>query len=234
MSVTRLTVEDDVAKRLGDASKAVWAAAELQRYIQDGYDDLCLRTLCLWKKEAPAGLQEVSGTAEYTLPTALYKIDRLSYKKRRLVPLDAAKLQRADPAYRSTQGDIYGYVVEGDGVTTVRYVRVPSASGSNISIEYFRRGTALSADGTTFEIPDRYVKYVRFYALWRAFERDGPGQDLKMAEHYQARYLEGVRRMQKRREAFQSSRTGRMGGEVPRNLGRRDLPTLPWQYGRFN
>jgi hypothetical protein len=45
--MTRDELRTELAQRLGDSSNAIWTAAELARYIQQGYDDLTLKTGCL-------------------------------------------------------------------------------------------------------------------------------------------------------------------------------------------
>lgn len=99
---------------------------------------------------------------------------------------------------------------------------------NNMRMEYRRRGAELSEE-QDFEIPERYQKYVRHYAEARALEREGPGQDLELASHYQARYEAGVQRMLKRKQAMQFQRKSVLGGGAPRVTNPR--VRLPWQYG---
>ena len=48
MSVFLSNLREGLAARLGDASAAIWTAAELDGYLREGYDDLTQRTGCLW------------------------------------------------------------------------------------------------------------------------------------------------------------------------------------------
>lgn len=100
---------------------------------------------------------------------------------------------------------------------------------SVVRIEYRRRGADLS-DTTPFEIPDRYTIYVRHYAQARALEREGPGQDLKLAENFNQRYEAGLLRMLVRKQAMQYQKTVVMGGSSKSQRGPH-LARLPWQYG---
>lgn len=100
---------------------------------------------------------------------------------------------------------------------------------SNMRMEYRRRGAELT-DSQPFEIPDRYTVYVRHYAQARALEREGDGQDLELAAHYDARYKAGVQRMLKRKQAVQFQRKYVIGGNADRPQ-RQPLVRLPWQYG---
>lgn len=229
MARTLTQTRTDVLAYLGDSASAIWSTAEIDQYIKEGYDDLCIKTGILWIKAAPAGLQPVAGTGTYTLPTDLYKIERMTWDKKRMSPLYPEEAARLDPRYRSTQGNPECYIVEGDGLGVIRYFRVPSASDSLISIEYQRRGAALSSGSVELELPDRYVDYVTWFAMGRALERDGTGQDLELSQHFKERYAAGLSRIKKRKSAAQSARVGSLGGS-----GRPvapPLPRLPWNYG---
>lgn len=98
---------------------------------------------------------------------------------------------------------------------------------NDMRIEYRRRGVELSKQD--FEIPLRYQTYVRHYAQARALEREGDGQDLELAAHYQARYEAGVQRMLARKQAMQYQRKGIIGGGSRTERGAR--LRMPWQFG---
>lgn len=226
-------VREAAALRLGDSTYAIWTSAELTMYVKEGQDDLVRRTGLLWKKDTPAGLVPVASTGTYTLPTDLVQLERLTYKNLKMFPLTRNQAEAKDPLYRTSTGEIRYYILEGDGIGTVRYVPVPSANGaaSDISIEYQRRAATLSTDGTSLDIPDRYADYVRHYVMWKAYERNGPGQNLKAAKHYELRYTEGIARILRRKSQTHSARITRLGGS---RYGQRKpgLPVLPWEYGK--
>lgn len=231
MSKTLVNLRDDVETRLGDTTNTIWAEAELTSYIKEGYDELCLTTEMLWKRSTTA-ITDVAGTATYALPSDFYKMERATWRNRKMEPWTAREARQKSPYYQTTRGTVYAYVMEMDGLQTIRLVMVPATSGSNTVIEYFRRGADLAADGTALDIPDRYTDYVVWYALARALERDGKGQDSEMATHYNSRYLDGVKRIRKRKSQVLSSRIGVMGGgSVPNRV--QGMPMLSSSnYGR--
>ena len=98
-------------------------------------------------------------------------------------------------------------------------------------VEYRRRGATLS-ESQPFEIPDRYTVYVRHYAQSMAFDREGHGYEPDLAKHYFARYLAGIERMLKRKNALTYAKKSVMGGgtsvmgQAPPN------PRLPATFGR--
>ena len=100
---------------------------------------------------------------------------------------------------------------------------------ANTRVEYFRLGKDL--DENAFELPDRFVKYVEFYAQAKALERDGPGQDMALSQHFMERFGDGIKRMVLRMAEMKQARVGAIGssGKVPT---RPSLARLPWKYGR--
>ena len=100
---------------------------------------------------------------------------------------------------------------------------------NSVRVEYRRRGEVLS-DFVDFEIPDRYTVVVRHYAEARALEREGKGQDMEMAAHFQTRYDTGIKRMNRRRKALRFQQTFVMGGTSGRLRGP-VLARLPYNYG---
>jgi hypothetical protein len=231
---TRLSVQQSALNWLGDSTNTNWTNAEVQNYIQEGYDRLVLTTECLWTKDY---LDDVAGTATYTLPGNCTKIDRVTWNWRRLPAATFSELSRIDREFRTTQGQPLTFSNDSDGLLTLRKYPIPSATATagadtnNTRIEYFKRGAALSVDGSGFDIPDRYVKYVKWFAIFRCLERNGSGQDLKMAAHFKARYDAGVMRMLKRRELIRKSQTIRLGGSR-RQRQPVELAKPPWNYGR--
>jgi hypothetical protein len=95
-------------------------------------------------------------------------------------------------------------------------------------VEFFRLGRNLDNEG--FEIPDRYVRYVEWWAMYRAFSTPGDGEDKKMAAHFKMRFEAGVQRVKKRIADVMAERTAAMG---QKRLGERDsyLERFPSSYG---
>jgi len=177
-------------------------------------------------------LEDVAGTAVCALPTDTLKVERVLWKQVPLEPLFPAELERTDASFQTRSGTVYGYVMEGDGIGNIRKVPAPPTTESgNVGLEDYRRHQTLSLDATTFELPDRYVKFIVFYAVYRCFKRDGPLQNLAAAAHYLQRYQLGLQRVLERKEKFRRFKAARMGEHTPQLSGRPPKPTLPWQFG---
>ncbi len=129
--------------------------------------------------------------------------------------------------------DGFGDLVQVDGIDTFEDFGIIGPvyrENLNLRIEYRRRGKTLS-DDQPFEIPHRYTTYVRHYVLARALEREGPGQDLKLAAHFDARFQAGIARMLKRKNAMNYARAYVMGGSSSVRGQKPPRPRLPYQYG---
>lgn len=100
----------------------------------------------------------------------------------------------------------------------------------NIFVEILRMGRPLKS--FSFEIPRSFVKFVIFWALYRALKRTGPGQDIKLAQHYSDRFDMGVSRLQHRLKRILKEQVLRMGAgtELQEPFGLGD-PKLPYPYG---
>ena len=230
MAKTRKQLQDAIQYRLRDPDGRIWKTPEVIGLVKEGYDELCLRTGMLWKQDTPVGLDDVAGQALYDLPSDLYKVERVTWDQKRLIPLTARQLRETDYTYDTTQGDVYAYTIEQDGIAKLRKVRIPPASRiDTTTIEYQRRGAALSTDDTAVELPDRYAKYIVFFAISKAYRREGPGQSLDLAEHYRMRFELGVARIQARKSSAQKARLGRLGGSSLRS-GPPPRPRLPWNF----
>lgn len=233
MAESLTSVTTAVLNYLGDSTNTIWSNAEVQRYIKEGYDDLLSKTLCLWTY---GYLNDVAATATYSLPAALIKLERVTWDYRKLPPSTFEELSRRDPNFLTvSQGPPQTYSNDLDGLLTLRKYPIPGVTAvadqdlTNTRIEYYKRGTALVASSQeAFDIPDYYVKFIRFFALFRALERNGTGQDLKLSTHFKARYDDGVARMLRRKLLTQRSRRRVLQGESPTGISH---PRYPWAYG---
>ena len=100
----------------------------------------------------------------------------------------------------------------------------------NIRVDHYRLGRTLKR--YPFELPHYLMKFVYFYAMSTALRREGPGQDIKMADHYMERFEMGVERLKKFRREMQRMRTAQMGAR-PEGLSSSfglGAPVLPSYY----
>lgn len=110
--------------------------------------------------------------------------------------------------------------------------RRPFLETNNVRIEHTRSGRALVTDTDLCELPDRYASYLRDYAQWQLLEKPGPGQDLALAAHYQARWTRDLARIDGRLQRVTQERVSVLGGDGRPSITRPPRPSRPWAYGQ--
>ena len=288
---------DAILTKLGDLDRdlevQIWSENEIARYFRDGQEILTQKAKMLWDHQM---LDTEEGTGTYTLKDSVQEVDRVTYDSEWIQPYTPRQMRDVDALYKTMEGQVYGYLLEEDGLRTIRLVRVPPVDaediavtgtwgtyrtftdittgtitgtwgvprlvegyhpanskngwgvmrrfhqqGLNAKVEHFRRPIRRGlvddefqhSPADTFEVPDRYVKYLRWYVLWQALERDGPGQDLEAAEIFMNEWNKCVARAEDRANRVHKARKGVIGGRTnPRRPGP-PRPRLPWQYGRI-
>ena len=80
-------------------------------------------------------------------------------------------------------------------------------------------------------VPDAMQKYLRYYVLSRAFGRDGEGMNLEMSDHYDKRFMRGVRFLTKLADVAFADRTYRRQEQTTAR-DRPPLVRLPSQFER--
>lgn len=101
----------------------------------------------------------------------------------------------------------------------------------NIKVDNFRLG--LDLDHNEFEIPDAFLRYIYYWAMFKALERDGKGQSLEMSDHCRGRFEMGVQKMIHKDAQMDDEYDGKFGGGMTAgpDFGLGD-PEAPYPYGR--
>ncbi|RPJ54953.1 MAG: hypothetical protein EHM23_27665, partial [Acidobacteria bacterium] len=131
MAKSRLTLQTQVLRRLGDTAQSIWTGAEIDVYLQEGYDLLTAATGILWDQRY---LNDVANQALYDLPDDLWEMERVTWDDRRLAPATINELMAADGLYETTTGTVEAYALEGDGLRKLRKYRIPTANASSTAI----------------------------------------------------------------------------------------------------
>jgi hypothetical protein len=192
-------------------------------------EDLCPSvTTAAWESDYA---EDYYPNATIRLPSDCLAVERVTWDDERIDPMTHADLA-SSATYRTTAGRPVGYLMDLEGTQSIRLYPRPDDKEGELSIEYYKRGV-LSGSSSTFEIQDRYLKYLEHFAMAMAFARKGPGQDMKMAGHYMARYEAGVERVKARGRAAGRAMSYSLGSET--ELRRRPpRAQLPWNYGRVS
>lgn len=83
------------------------------------------------------------------LPKDLHALERVTWDGRKIAALRQRSLKRADNHYRIVRGDVFGYLVDRDGVRNLRKWKVPTRSAEHYLVSGFfgvLRGSASVVD----------------------------------------------------------------------------------------
>jgi hypothetical protein len=272
-------MRDEILTKLGDQDNVVWSDSDIEAYIAEGWDDLCIQTKLNWKSTT---IDDVAAQATYDLPADFYEVDRVTWNDFRCAPVRARELRDLDQYYMSQTGDVIAYSLDMDGIGKIRKYRIPPSDAGHYAVtgswgtprslsdvdsaapvgswgiarrispvigstpdqawgiprspipnmasaqfklEYYGRGPDLTVSGSTFGAPDYLIRCVRHYGLYRAFDREGDGQDIQLSEMFHKLYLAGVERAKVRLSNVRRMRRTVMGGAGQKStvLGRPQL-----------
>lgn len=200
-----------------------------------------------WQTLAPEFSRYIEGVAsDYHTTTGSpqqFTMDKDGFFKVRFIPVPSAT--PTTYTHSGTRGTFKGWSTELTGTVSgtrgiVRTIPEHFPSGtlfgapkrltsdtSNVRVEFFRKGKSYQH----FEVPDRWVKYVEFGAMAKALEKEGPGQDLKLAAHFNQRFLLGISRAKALTADVLQQRVGRIGSRTDLGGQRPALAKLPPNYG---
>lgn len=195
-SQTRVSLQTLLSLLVDDPNDRLFTAAQKQAKLQEAQERFVLDTRALRDILSPA-LTLVDGTQEYSLPTDVMDIERVSHKG---VPLERKSKYELDflaggARWDETKGaPIYFYVDLDPNNQKMGFYPIPDsgAAGANTPVEYVKIPPALSSDssvpldGHTLLIP-----YHNALAYWAAKELlwIRPTQEnMVKCQHYQQRY----------------------------------------------
>jgi hypothetical protein len=117
------------------------------------------------------------------------------------------------------------------GYTPWGIPRRPYKEGTNVRVEYWRRGRPAIKASDIYELPDRYVAGLRDYAIMKCLSSPGPGQDSRLAAIFGVKWERMIGRISKRVKGVFRRRVGVFGGPGRRVGKRPPYPRLPWAFG---
>lgn len=111
--------------------------------------------------------------------------------------------------------------------------RIVAEDTDNLRIEGYRQGLPVTQDSHSFELPDQWCRYLRWFVLAKAYKRDGPGQDLQLAQHFEERWAMSLERVAFRRRQMVRERVGVLGKGASTMRQSVAPPRLPWNYPQY-
>ena len=192
--IQRLTLEG-----VGDSGatwpSGQWTQAEVLGYMNQRQNRFLAETGLMWKKAETAITAAQSNQAAPSDWIATVFIARKTaaglYKE--LPQADAFELDLILPTWpgQTAAEPSYWYEVDGETLTTY-LVPIPTAAGQALERYYVALGTAFTAAGVNFAVPDEFVPTVKYGTLAEMFGKLGEGQTLPLATLCEARWQEGL------------------------------------------
>jgi hypothetical protein len=218
----------DVPTRLTRLDRATW-----DRRVTDVFEARSLSRL-------DARYQTQTGEVE----ALLWELDGIRTVRKFRVPAQVAATVYVDGSWGilRTPADLSGDVIHGSvgiprripsehplGPERFGLPRRPFREGKNVRLEHYRLGRPFELGPC--ELPARYADYLRDYAMAAALLRPGPGQDVRLAAHFQERWKRDVARLERRLRQVDTEVVHVLGGEATVGAGKPPRPKLPWAYG---
>lgn len=173
----------------------MWTQAEVLGYLNQRQDRFLAATGLLWTVLESAITLNQAAQAN---PADWIATVFMAYKSgaglyRELPRLDALELDYALPTWPGASSAAPRGYYEVDGSTLTTYVvPIPTDAGSALERYYVAMGTALTAGGVNFSVPDEFVPTLKYGALADLFSKVGQAANPVLAQASEARWQEGV------------------------------------------
>ncbi len=224
----------------------IWSESYLSTLLEEAEKRISSEKDIYWTREA---LSIVSGQSTYSLSPYYKKITKITWKGKKLEALnydDAQSITYNSAVVSSgtrneyTQSEPRFYTFHPNSLAVIRFIPTPNETitptgaedlfGTNIAtqciISFYR-----TTDNSSFVLPN-YVsrRFKKAYALYRAFLKEGKGQNLVASKYHKQKfdlllsYFEKINSgayVSKRPALTESQRF--LGGPPP-------PPQLPWNY----
>lgn len=227
----------------------IWSDEVLELLAGDAEQDINQAVACLFHRFF---LTITAGTSVYTLPDKVRSIERVTWRGRKVWPMNWEDLQTitphtvvVDPSTRieTSESRPMWYALHPTNVHDIRFYPTPNESftntgdplspdtGAKCIISCFRN---IDISDVTSSLPSYIDRRTRkAYILWKAFEKEGNGQNLKAAQYYMKKYQFLIEQFRSINEgAFISKKYSLDDGSLSDISTRYPRPTLPPNFER--
>lgn len=189
----------------------IWSNSFLTQLEQDAIGQIAIDVNCIWARECIAVTQ---GVSVVTLPAYIRTVRRVTWRGRSLDAVNWEEMTLLTPAtvyvghnnpanVESSQGRPLYYVMHPTNPWDLRLYPTPSESFTTSGepnvyspqvntpsciVDYYREPD-VSNSNPVISVPTYILRRTqKAWCLWKAFSAEGPGQVLKIASYYQAKY----------------------------------------------
>lgn len=182
----------------------IWTDDYLNQLAIDAEQQINQDLQCIYFKEC---FPVTQGTSVYTLPSYIRSIDRITWRGKRLDPVNWEDMQLLGPAtvggyIETSQSRPLFYSMHPSATYAIRFYPTPDESFTDTGdtpysptvnapaciISSWRTTDDTGADPTLL-LPTYIDRRTRkAYVAWKAFMAEGPGQNLKASAYYKTKY----------------------------------------------
>jgi len=204
----------------------VWSDTTIDYHIIESYGAFCMQAKALY---ARTDVGDVASQADYSLPTAFQQLIRCTWDDMTVPQRFETELSNADKNWDTEEGDVIGFTL--DTITgLLRKWKIPATTdATKFKVEYYSRGTSLSADATEFDLPVWMVDIIEFRCVAMLLGQESDGQDLEGSGWWMQQWMEGIHKVRTKRRALVRNHTQVMGG-ASRPQGTPGLAQYPHHY----
>lgn len=171
---------------------SIWDSATIQRYIGDGEIAIATLLKCIYMRKS---LTITEGQELIVLPDDLLSIERVSWLGKKLDPMPLRDFQKIN-VIEGESLPLF-YIFNQQGQNTIKFYPLPPQAvaaddsgimgptvGTTVIVAYWQLPNSSTVLLPTY-IRQRIIK---LYVLWKCFQMEGPGQNLKSAARFKAKY----------------------------------------------
>jgi len=162
--VTLEELREETLRLLGEnpASPAFWTAAQVDRYVNDAYQDFARDSGSL---EIRVAIRTIAATGEYEIPENVGPVSRVSYDDYELIPDLAHKMDRKQSGWMTEAGTPERWIKSREGRHKLRVWRVPSVSSPySVTGGEYGKMVALDVDSEEVEFNAEVGKLIDLQA----------------------------------------------------------------------
>ena len=182
----------------------IWSDEVLEMFAEDAEAAIVQDTSCLYHRFM---LTITAGTSVYTLPDKVRSIERITWRGRKVFPMNWEDLQTITPGtvvvspstrIETSESRPMWYALHPTNVHYIRFYPTPDESFTNTGDPFSPDTEAkciiscmrnVDTSDSTASLPSYIDRRTRkSFILWKAFEKEGNGQNLKGAQFYMGKY----------------------------------------------
>jgi hypothetical protein len=172
----------------------IFDSDHLQRLAEDGEDLFFQETNCILDRMSIA---ITSGTDEYTLPDYVYNVKRVTWKGRKIEPVNHRDY-REKLFVQNSQGRVDYYIYDNVGIQRIKFFRSPGETLSLVTGDLFNAAQIIQGliiefwrvpDHINYIIPEVFRRrLLKAYAMKAAYASEGKGQSNRNSQYFDGKW----------------------------------------------